>query len=92
MGKKKGIIETISSPNGKRFYNVEKYLKDQWLICSKINKGDIQCSKLEDLDKLERIKICYARVSSIGQKDDLIRQKELLMEKYPNYKLIEDIG
>ena len=41
---------------------------------------------------MNRIKICYARVSSIGQKDDLTRQKEVLTEMYPTHKLIEDIG
>ena len=90
---KRGVIETIrNSPTSKRFYNVEKYLKSQGLNCTKINKEEIKCSKFEELDKLEKIKICYARVSSVGQKNDLQRQKELLIEKYPNYNLIEDIG
>ena len=35
----KGIIETIrSTPNGKRFYNVEKYMKNKGLTCYKIKK------------------------------------------------------
>jgi predicted site-specific integrase-resolvase len=89
----KKLIETVrSSPNGKRFYNVEKYLKDKGLICQKINKEEIKCTKIEELDKEKSLNICYARVSSIGQKEDLERQKEILKEKYPNYKLIEDIG
>jgi len=40
----------------------------------------------------QKIKICYARVSSTGKRDDLERQKTLLKNKYPNYDLIEDIG
>lgn len=90
----KGVIDTIrSSPTGKRFYNVEKYLKDQGLVCHKIeNEKEIKCTKLKDLEKEKRVKICYARVSSSGQKDDLERQKKVLMEKYPKYNLIEDIG
>lgn len=48
--------------------------------------------KTEDLEKESRVKICYARVSSNEQKDDLERQKQLLKEKYPSYHLIEDIG
>lgn len=88
----KGIIETIrSTPTGKRYYNVEKYLKNQGLTCYKIEKAEIKCTKMEDL-KENRLKICYARVSSIGQKEDLERQKELLTTNYPKYKLIEDIG
>ena len=34
----------------------------------------------------------YARLSSNNQKDDLIRQINELKLKYPNYKLISDIG
>lgn len=91
---KKGIIEVIrSTPTSKRFYNVEKYLKGQGLVCNKINnEKEIKCTTIEELDKKKRIKICYARVSSIGQKDDLERQKKELLNKYPNYEIIEDIG
>lgn len=90
----KGIIEVIrSTPTGKRFYNVDKYLKGQGLVCNKMeNEKEIKCSKIDELDKKKRIKICYARVSSIGQKEDLERQKKELKSKYPKYELIEDIG
>lgn len=69
-------IEVMRAPGGKRFYNVEKYLKDQKFNCEKLNKKDIKCSKKEINNK--RKKICYARVSSLGQKNDLVRQKEEL--------------
>ena len=36
--------------------------------------------------------ICYVRVSSIGQKDDLDRQKNIMKKQYPNHIMIEDIG
>ena len=32
------------------------------------------------------------RVSSNNQKDDLERQKKLMIKKYPNYIIVEDIG
>jgi putative resolvase len=91
---KKGIIEVIrSTSTGKRFYNVDKYLKSQGLVCNKMeNEKEIKCSTVEELDKKKRIKICYARVSSTGQKEDLERQKKELKSKYPKYELIEDIG
>lgn len=94
LWEEKGLIETIrSTAKGKRYYNVEKYLKEQGQECKISNdKKEIKCSKIEDLIKKERIKICYARVSSIGQKDDLERQKEELKKNYPSYELIEDIG
>ena len=37
-------------------------------------------------------KICYARVSSSKQKDDLTRQKNDLKYLYPNHEIISDIG
>jgi predicted site-specific integrase-resolvase len=89
---KKGIIEVIrSTSTGKRFYNVDKYLKNQGLVCTSVEK-EIKCSTIEELEKKKRIKICYARVSSINQKNDLERQKEELKSKYPEHELIEDIG
>jgi len=88
----KGIIETIrSGPRGKRFYNVDKYFADKGIKCNLDNKI-ITCSSLEEIKNKQKIKICYARVSSTGQRDDLERQKTLLKNKYPNYDLIEDIG
>lgn len=37
-------------------------------------------------------KICYCRVSSQKQKEDLERQINLMKELYPNHKIISDIG
>lgn len=93
LWEKNGTIETVrNKPNGKRYYNVEKYLKGKGLTCQKITKKEIKCSKYEEFEEKKRIKICYARVSSSGQKEDLERQKEELKEKYPKHFLIEDIG
>ena len=36
--------------------------------------------------------ICYCRVSSVGQKDDLQRQVSYMQEKFPNHRIITDIG
>jgi putative resolvase len=92
LWEEKGIIETIrSSVRGKRFYNVGKYFADKGIVCEKVDKV-IKCSSIADIKKENKIKICYARVSSIGQKGDLERQKAVMKEKYPNYHLIEDIG
>jgi putative resolvase len=94
-------IETIRTPGGKRLYNVNKYMKNNGITCINLSKNknkikEIECVKTDELDKLEKgnkkLKICYARVSTLNQKDDLERQKELLKEKYPNYLLVEDIG
>lgn len=84
----KGKIKTIRTPSGQRLYNVEDFIKE------KENKEDEKCVKnLNELDKKqERINICYVRVSSMSQKDDLERQKNLIRKKYPSHLMIEDIG
>ena len=91
LWEKRGVIETLRTPGGKRLYNVEKYIKKQ--ECLKINKDNSTCDNLDELDKIkEKINICYVRVSSNGQKDDLERQKDLMVKTYPKYLIIEDIG
>jgi putative resolvase len=36
--------------------------------------------------------ICYCRVSSQGQKDDLKRQIEFMSKKFPGHRIVSDIG
>ena len=43
-------------------------------------------------DSHNKKKIIYARVSSHDRKDDLARQISFLVEKYPDYEIIKDIG
>ena len=81
----KGLIETIRTPGNKRLYNVKKFIENK--------KCEEQvCTNLDDLDKNEKLNLCYVRVSSNNQKDDLKRQKELMIQKYPNHLIIEEIG
>jgi len=40
----------------------------------------------------EQIKICYCRVSSNKQKNDLVRQIKYMKEKFPTHTIIQDIG
>jgi predicted site-specific integrase-resolvase len=97
----KKIIETIRTPGGKRLYNVKKFLDEQEKNKSNVCKLNIpkineliNKKKLGDQEKKEeaKINVIYARVSSLGQKDDLERQKEKLISLYPNHQLITDIG
>jgi putative resolvase len=59
-----------------QLYNVNKYL---------------QSKKIININQIRR-KVCYCRVSSLKQKEDLNRQMEQMTKKYPNYELIKDIG
>lgn len=79
-------IETIRTPGNKRLYNINKYINDH----IPTEKNNINIDELEHLN--EKIKIIYVRVSSLSQKDDLLRQKEYMANKFPNHTLIEDIG
>ena len=82
---KKGLIETVRTPGGKRLYNVTKFLKDRKI---ETEQPDI----IDELDKIDRLNICYIRVSSQNQKDDLESQRKLMREQYPKHYIIEDIG
>src|ERR1700686_1962907 len=37
-------------------------------------------------------KICYCRVSTPSQKEDLERQIQFFKREYPNHKIIKDVG
>ena len=40
----------------------------------------------------EKRKICYCRVSSKKQMDDLERQKDFFRREYPDHELVTDVG
>lgn len=84
----KGLIKTIRTPGGKRLYGVEEFIKQ------KECENDVDCIKnLDELNELQgKLNLSYVRVSSKAQKDDLERQKKLIISKYPNHKMIMDIG
>jgi putative resolvase len=81
------LIQTIRTPGNKRLYNVGKFLENHSVAC----KNDKEC-KFDKPESNKKLNICYARVSSVGQKDDLERQKEIIKNKYPKHTMIEDIG
>jgi len=72
-----GRIDTIRTPGGKRLYNVKKYLEDN--------------GRNNEILLIKR-KICYCRVSTIGQKSDLLHQIELMKKQYPDHEIIQDIA
>jgi len=80
---KKGLIDVVRMPGGKRLYDVNKFLEKNEIV--KEYKKD---TELKD----EKLNICYVRVSTNGQKNDLERQKEVMRKMYENYIIIEDIG
>jgi putative resolvase len=69
-------IEFIRTPGGARLYNI-KSLQPQELLKTVQN---------------EKVSYTYCRVSTQGQKDDLGRQVSFMQNKFPNHKVITDIG
>ncbi len=68
---KKGLIETIRTPGGKRLYNVDRFI---------LEKEAKETANEEEIPD-GKVNICYARVSTHGQKDDLEHQKKITNEK-----------
>ena len=48
--------------------------------------------KEKGIGKENKRRICYCRVSSNKQKDDLKRQIEVMTQMFPLYEIISDIG
>jgi predicted site-specific integrase-resolvase len=76
MWDKEGKIRTIRTPSNIRRYN----LIDVQNIIGLHNST------------MEKEKICYARVSSRKQIDDLKRQEDFFRQKYPTYNVVTDVG
>ena len=80
----KGKIETIRTSGNMRLYNVGKYLRSQLGIEEGTDDINENCES--------QLNICYCRVSSQGQRDDLQRQIEFMKEHYPEHQIITDVG
>lgn len=85
-------IEIIRTEGGQRKYNIDKYIRENKInikptnISSTTNKNNIPANNIV------KVNICYIRVSTIAQKNDLNRQRQYMTKKYPDYEIIEDIG
>lgn len=79
-----GRLATIRSPSGNRLYS----LRDVARLM-----GVEAISQTETVrESGQSDQVCYARVSSAHQEADLKRQEADLVEAYPDYELISDIG
>jgi putative resolvase len=77
---KENKIRTIRTPSGIRRYNMQDI--QNILGCSSIT---------EKTRNKEQKKVCYARVSSKKQMDDLDRQKDFFRCNYPNHIVVSDV-
>jgi predicted site-specific integrase-resolvase len=74
-----GKIDTIRTIGNHRRYDIRKIIKST-------NNVD------NTLQITNKLNICYVRVSTNNQKDDLLRQIKYMKLLYPSYTIIKDIG
>ena len=81
---KQGKINVIRNPGNQRLYDVLEYqLKNGLITEDQINEDQL-------INK--HVCVCYCRVSTYDQKQDLERQVEYMKNKYPRYEMITDIA
>ncbi len=78
---KTGKIKFIQLPGGKQ----KKY--DISTLVPKVEPEELSEDTGEDLKR-----VCYCRVSTHGQRDDLNRQIKFMSDKYPEYEIVSDVG
>ncbi len=74
---------------------LRKWAKSGKIEYIRIGKGTHRRYKISNFippTNTIRRKICYARVSSVGQKEDLEQQTKYLKQHYPTHELVTDIG
>jgi predicted site-specific integrase-resolvase len=96
VGRKK-VLETLNI-HYNTLYNITKRNEIEYITVGNKNYYNlteyILRNKIENKKKIEvkKRKICYCRVSSNKQKEDLVRQVEYMKKRYPTYEIIKDIG
>ena len=81
-----GKIGFTRTAGGRYLYDVEGYM---------ISNGLIDMSDIIDdasVSKHKTRNVCYCRVSTYDQRDDLDRQVALFKKKYPDHEIITDIS
>src|SRR5256885_1735062 len=88
---KQGRITAKTSPSGTRLYDISSIFPE--LTSQDANYTTTTTTPTTATTTTTTKKgFLYARVSSVKQKEDLERQKQLLRSRYPTYELISDIG
>ena len=88
----------VSPQKAAKHYRVSKETLRIWSISGKIRSvttlGGHHRYEIVPINESSAVreKIIYARVSSAKQKNDLKHQIKFVKQKFPNYKIIKDIG
>jgi predicted site-specific integrase-resolvase len=80
-------------PNTLRAWESKGLIKSYRSTPSGQRKYDVEnFLKNKNVIEVKKDNICYCRVSSKNQKDDLINQVKFLKDKFPNHDIIQDVG
>ena len=86
----------VKAAEYRKHFDVSNNSLRQWADTGRIDSiktpGGIRLYKLPENKTTQRENIIYARVSSAKQKDDLERQCNYLRLRYPNHRLVTDVG
>jgi len=88
----------LTPEEARKYYGVSRRTLYNWE-----QRGQVECDRkgprgvrrflVPDLSsKPLRRRVCYCRVSSAGQKEDLERQVAFLRERFPEFEVVKDIG
>ena len=99
----KGTGYWTTHKNACEFYGISKNTLRSWADSNKVvykrtpsNQRvyfiSTNINQSENIQPTTKQNVIYCRVSSSKQKDDLERQCLFLSSRYPNYKIIKDIG
>ena len=81
---------------GIHYHTLYKLAKNNEIEAIKIGERQLynidKYLKEKQIEKNEKRRICYCRVSSQKQKENLKRQITYMENKYPTYEIISDIG
>ena len=86
-----GHVNSTKSPGGVRLFHRNDLEKLFGSIGRPTPSGN-HTQATNPGDPRPRTNVVYCRVSSIGQRNDLERQIEFLSQRYPDHRVVQDIG
>jgi predicted site-specific integrase-resolvase/transposase len=88
---REGKLVAIRTPGGRRLYNVDEFEERCKQFPQEKVSEEIATTETEKGVKARR-NVIYTRVSGAKQKEDLKRQSDTLLQFYPGYEVLSDIG
>lgn len=87
-----GRIQAIKAPSGHNLYDISPFVHDEHSTATAPTAVVTTRRRRVTSEGEEPEDYIYARVSSAKQRGDLQRQVEFLLEHYPGYRILSDVG